>query len=154
MGAGPAAGMPLSDLLVIDLTRARSGPTCVRQLADWGADVIKIEPPPSSGVQATITGGRLGFDFQNLHRNKRSLTLDLKAPEGRQVLLDLAKTADVSSKTSARWSSSGWGSTTRRCARSIRGSSTAASPGSGRAAPTATGPASTRSRRASAASCR
>ena len=95
MGAGPAAGMPLSDLLVIDLTRARSGPTCVRQLADWGADVIKIEPPPSSGVQATITGGRLGFDFQNLHRNKRSLTLDLKAPEGRQVLLDLAKTADV-----------------------------------------------------------
>ena len=95
MGAGPAAGMPLSDLLVIDLTRARSGPTCVRQLADWGADVIKIEPPPSSGVQATITGGRLGFDFQNLHRNKRSLTLDLKPPEGRQVLLDLAKTADV-----------------------------------------------------------
>ena len=95
MGAGPAAGMPLSDLLVIDLTRARSGPTCVRQLADWGADVIKIEPPPSSGVQATITGGRLGFDFQNLHRNKRSLTLDLKAPEGRQVLLDLAKSADV-----------------------------------------------------------
>ena len=95
MGAGPAAGMPLSDLLVIDLTRARSGPTCVRQLADWGADVIKIEPPPSSGVQATITGGRHGFDFQNLHRNKRSLTLDLKAPEGRQLLLDLAKTADV-----------------------------------------------------------
>ena len=95
MGAGPAAGMPLSDLLVIDLTRARSGPTCVRQLADWGADVIKIEPPPSSGVQATITGGRLGFDFQNLHRNKRSLTLDLKPPEGRQVLLDLAKSADV-----------------------------------------------------------
>ncbi|MYA18905.1 MAG: CoA transferase [Chloroflexi bacterium] len=87
--------MPLSDLLVIDLTRARSGPTCVRQLADWGADVIKIEPPPASGVQATITGGRHGFDFQNLHRNKRSLTLDLKAPEGRQVLLDLAKTADV-----------------------------------------------------------
>ena len=95
MGAGPAAGLPLSELLVIDLTRARSGPTCVRQLADWGADVIKIEPPPAAGVQATITGGRHGFDFQNLHRNKRSLTLDLKAPEGRQVLLDLAKTADV-----------------------------------------------------------
>ncbi|MYE45977.1 MAG: CoA transferase [Chloroflexi bacterium] len=87
--------MPLSDLLVIDLTRARSGPTCVRQLADWGADVIKIEPPPASGVQATITGGRHGFDFQNLHRNKRSLTLDLKAPEGREVLLKLAETADV-----------------------------------------------------------
>ena len=95
MGAGPAAGLPLSDLLVIDLTRARSGPTCVRQLADWGADVIKIEPPPASGVRATITGGRHGFDFQNLHRNKRSLTLDLKAPEGRQVLLDLARSADV-----------------------------------------------------------
>ena len=95
MGAGPAPGMPLSELLVIDLTRARSGPTCVRQLADWGADVIKIEPPPASGVQATITGGRHGFDFQNLHRNKRSLTLDLKAPEGREVLLRLAETADV-----------------------------------------------------------
>ena len=95
MGAGPAAGLPLSELLVIDLTRARSGPTCVRQLADWGADVIKVEPPPSSGVQATITGGRHGFDFQNLHRNKRSLTLDLKAPEGREVLLRLAATADV-----------------------------------------------------------
>ncbi len=95
MGAGPAAGLPLSELLVIDLTRARSGPTCVRQLADWGADVIKIEPPPASGVQATITGGRHGFDFQNLHRNKRSLTLDLKAPEGRDVLLKLAETADV-----------------------------------------------------------
>ena len=95
MGAGPAAGLPLSELLVIDLTRARSGPTCVRQLADWGADVIKIEPPPASGVQATITGGRHGFDFQNLHRNKRSLTLDLKAPEGREVLLKLAATADV-----------------------------------------------------------
>ena len=95
MGAGPAPGMPLSELLVIDLTRARSGPTCVRQLADWGADVIKIEPPPASGVQATITGGRHGFDFQNLHRNKRSLTLDLKAPEGREVLLKLAKAADV-----------------------------------------------------------
>ena len=95
MGAGPAPGMPLSDLLAIDLTRARSGPTCVRQLADWGADVIKIEPPPASGVQATITGGRHGFDFQNLHRNKRSLTLDLKAPEGREVLLKLAETADV-----------------------------------------------------------
>ena len=95
MGAGPAAGLPLSELLVIDLTRARSGPTCVRQLADWGADVIKIEPPPASGVQATITGGRHGFDFQNLHRNKRSLTLDLKAPEGRGVLLKLAETADV-----------------------------------------------------------
>ena len=95
MGAGPAAGLPLSELLVIDLTRARSGPTCVRQLADWGADVIKIEPPPASGVQATITGGRHGFDFQNLHRNKRSLTLDLKAPEGREVLLKLAETADV-----------------------------------------------------------
>ncbi len=95
MGAGPAPGMPLSELLVIDLTRARSGPTCVRQLADWGADVIKIEPPPASGVQATITGGRHGFDFQNLHRNKRSLTLDLKASEGREVLLKLAETADV-----------------------------------------------------------
>ena len=95
MGAGPAAGLPLSGLRVIDLTRARSGPACVRQLADWGADVVKVEPPPSAGVAAAITGGRHGYDFQNLHRNKRSLTLNLRDEAGRGVLLDLAREADV-----------------------------------------------------------
>ena len=76
---------------VIDLTRIRSGPTCVRQFADWGADVIKIEPPnDTSGY-----GSRDSADFQNLHRNKRSLTLDLKTTEGREVLGRLVDRADV-----------------------------------------------------------
>lgn len=76
---------------VIDLTRIRSGPTCVRHFADWGADVVKIEPPnDTSGY-----GSRDSADFQNLHRNKRSLTLDLKTPEGREVLGRLVDRADV-----------------------------------------------------------
>ena len=95
MGTGPTAALPLSDLVVIDLTRARSGPTCVRQLADWGADVVKVEAPPASGRESVIGGRRHGYDFQNLHRNKRSLTLDLRTDEGRQILLDLARDADV-----------------------------------------------------------
>ena len=75
----PPASTALSDYLVLDLTRVRSGPTCVRQLADWGADVIKSEAP----IDKTQTGGpRAGPDFQNLHRNKRSLTLNLKSAEG------------------------------------------------------------------------
>jgi formyl-CoA transferase len=86
------AGLPLADLRVIDLTVARAGPTCVRQLADWGADVIRVEPPAAvNPAQET----RHGCDFQNLHRNKRSLALDLKAPGAREVLLRLADTADV-----------------------------------------------------------
>ena len=95
MSAGPAPGLPLSELVVIDLTRARSGPTCVRQLADWGADVVKVEAPSASGRESVIGGGRHGYDFQNLHRNKRSLTLDLRSDEGREVLIDLARNADV-----------------------------------------------------------
>jgi crotonobetainyl-CoA:carnitine CoA-transferase CaiB-like acyl-CoA transferase len=82
----------LDGLLVLDLTRVRSGPTCVRQLADWGADVIKIEAPSDA---AQLGGPREGSDFQNLHRNKRSLTLDLKSDEGRAVFLRLAEKADV-----------------------------------------------------------
>ena len=75
----PPASGALTQFRVLDLTRVRSGPTCVRQLADWGADVIKIEAP----VDGTQMGGpRDGPDFQNLHRNKRSMTLNLKAPEG------------------------------------------------------------------------
>lgn len=86
--------MPLSGLKVLDLTRARSGPTAVRQLADWGADVIKIERPAAAGKE-TLGGDRDGFDFLNLHRNKRSLSLNLKAPEGRDIFLQLATKADV-----------------------------------------------------------
>ena len=86
--------MPLSGLKVLDLCRARAGPTAVRQLADWGAEVVKIERPPV-GEADSLGGDRDGFDFQNLHRNKRSLTLDLKAPRGREIFLELACGADV-----------------------------------------------------------
>ena len=81
----------LSHLRVIDLTRVRAGPTCVKQFADWGADVIKIEMPHAEDM----LGERQGSDFQNLHRNKRSLTLNLKDPRGVEVLKRLAKTADI-----------------------------------------------------------
>ncbi|MBV9824314.1 MAG: CoA transferase, partial [Alphaproteobacteria bacterium] len=85
--------LPLNGFTVIDLTAHRAGPTAVRQLADWGADVIKIEQP-SAGADAT-GARRDGPDFQNLHRNKRSLTLDLKSPEGKKIFFELAKKADV-----------------------------------------------------------
>jgi crotonobetainyl-CoA:carnitine CoA-transferase CaiB-like acyl-CoA transferase len=83
---------PLARFKVIDLTRVRAGPTAVRQLADWGADVIKIEAPEGD---AGLGGERHGPDFQNLHRNKRSLTLNLKTPEGLAVLKRLVAQADV-----------------------------------------------------------
>ncbi len=88
----PPASTALTGLRVLDLTRVRSGPTCVRQFADWGADVIKIEAPVDS---AQIGGPRSGADFQNLHRNKRSLTLNLKSPAGIEAFRRLADTADV-----------------------------------------------------------
>ena len=88
---------PASDILspytVLDLTRVRSGPTCVRQLADWGANVIKIEDPESDKVG--LGGPRSGSDFQNLHRNKRSITLNLKSKAGQEVFHTLARKADV-----------------------------------------------------------
>ncbi len=93
MNARPASSA-LSRFRVIDLTRARSGPACVRQLADWGADVIKIETPPSAGEPRDFAN-RDDPDFLNLHRNKRSLTLNLKAPDGVAVLKRLAASADV-----------------------------------------------------------
>jgi crotonobetainyl-CoA:carnitine CoA-transferase CaiB-like acyl-CoA transferase len=82
----------LSHIKVVDLTRARSGPTCVRQLSEMGAQVIKVEAP---NADDDGTGERHGFDFQNIHPNKRSLTLDLKHPKGHAVLLRLVKDADV-----------------------------------------------------------
>ena len=90
------ASKALSNFRVLDLSRVRSGPTCVRMLADFGADVIRIEPP--RGVdpnEAMFADNRLGGDFQNLNRNKRSLTLNLKTSEGRKVLMRLVETADV-----------------------------------------------------------
>ncbi|MDG1378277.1 MAG: CaiB/BaiF CoA-transferase family protein [Yoonia sp.] len=90
--AAPMASLALKGLRVLDLTRVRSGPTCVRQLADWGADVIKIEAPVDT---AQLGGPRSGADFQNLHRNKRSLTLDLKSDAGAATFRKLADTADI-----------------------------------------------------------
>ncbi|MEX2455630.1 MAG: CoA transferase [Rhodospirillaceae bacterium] len=89
----PRPSQLLSHITVLDLTRARSGPTAVRQLADWGADVIKIEEP--GGADRADLGQRHGPDFQNLHRNKRSMTLDLKSDAGREVFRRMAETADV-----------------------------------------------------------
>jgi len=91
----PRASTALSRFTVLDLTRVRSGPTCVRQLADWGANVIKIESPPQLESGEPPGGPRDGPDFQNLHRNKRSITLNLKSPEGLAVFKRLAKKADV-----------------------------------------------------------
>lgn len=85
---------PLSHITVLDLTIARAGPTAVRLLADWGARVIKVEPPRTVGGRSA-TGGRHGSDEQNLHRNKASLAVDLKSDEGRTVFHELAKNADV-----------------------------------------------------------
>src|SRR5262245_10576021 len=91
----PAASTALDDLTVLDLTRVRAGPTCVRQLADWGAKVIKIELPESAEAGEGMGGPREGSDFQNLHRNKRSITLDLKKPDGLAVFRRLVEKADV-----------------------------------------------------------
>jgi formyl-CoA transferase len=89
----PRASKALARFTVLDLTRVRSGPTCVRQLADWGANVIKIESPP--GLEEPMGGPREGSDFQNLHRNKRSMTLNLKTPEGLAAFKRMVKKADV-----------------------------------------------------------
>jgi crotonobetainyl-CoA:carnitine CoA-transferase CaiB-like acyl-CoA transferase len=92
----PRGSRALQRFMVLDLTRVRSGPTCVRQLADWGANVIKIETPPAAEAPGEAMGGpREGPDFQNLHRNKRSMTLNLKSPEGLAVLKRMVKKADV-----------------------------------------------------------
>jgi formyl-CoA transferase len=88
------AKLPLEHITVLDLTLHRAGPTCARQFADWGAKVIKIEVP--GGPKGEATGAnRLGPDYQNLHRNKLNMTINLKSEEGRAIFLDLAKTADV-----------------------------------------------------------
>ena len=89
------ASSALSRFRVLDLSRVRAGPTCVKQLADFGADVIKIESPPGVDANEGMGGPREGPDFQNLHRNKRSMTLNLKLPEGREVFARLVKNADV-----------------------------------------------------------
>jgi crotonobetainyl-CoA:carnitine CoA-transferase CaiB-like acyl-CoA transferase len=84
--------LPLAGLRVLDLTLARAGPTCVRHLADWGADIIRVEPP---GQGDGLGGARDGFDQVNLHRNKRGLSIDLKNPAGLAAFLKVAATADI-----------------------------------------------------------
>ena len=88
--------LPLARYKVLDLTQARAGPTASRVLADWGAEVVYVEPPMGTGKNRVgLTGQRDGFDFQNLHRNKRSLTIDLKHAEGHALFMRLAEGADV-----------------------------------------------------------
>ena len=86
-----SASPALAGIRILDLTRVRAGPSCVRQFADFGADVIKIE----NTTLEDMGGPRDGPDFQNLHRNKRSITLDLKSPQGKDIFMRLVKTADV-----------------------------------------------------------
>jgi crotonobetainyl-CoA:carnitine CoA-transferase CaiB-like acyl-CoA transferase len=90
---GTEAHLPFTGVVLLDLTLARAGPTCVRHFADWGADVIRIEPPAALGED--VIGRRHGSDFQNLHRNKRAIRLDLKSKEGHAVFLRLVERADV-----------------------------------------------------------
>src|SRR5215831_5592372 len=88
----PVSDRALSHIKVVDLCRARSGPTCVRQLSEMGAQVIKVEALESDDDG---TGVRHDFDFQNIHPNKRSITLNLKSPQGKEILLKLVEDADV-----------------------------------------------------------
>src|SRR5512144_2086157 len=88
------ASQALARFRVIDMTQVRAGPTAARQLADWGADVIQVQMPESMRGDDTL-GGQDGSDYQYTHRNKRSITLNLKEPEGIKVLKKLVETADV-----------------------------------------------------------
>src|SRR5688500_19262367 len=90
-----AGSSALNRFRILDLSRVRAGPSCVRQFADFGADVIKIESPPGVDPNENMGGPRHGPDMQNLHRNKRAMTLNLKLPESKCVLERLVKTADV-----------------------------------------------------------
>ena len=92
----PDLKLPFSGVKVLDLTHARAGPTAVRLLSDWGADTIKIEQPAATSTdKGSILGARNGFDLQNLHRNKKSLTINLKSSEGKRIFFDLVKRSDV-----------------------------------------------------------
>src|SRR5712675_963848 len=90
-----ASSLALNRFRILDLSRVRAGPSCVRQFSDFGADVIKIESPPGTDPNESMGGPRHGPDMQNLHRNKRAMTLNLKLPEAKEVFMRLVKTADV-----------------------------------------------------------
>lgn len=90
------ASQALARFRVLDLSRVRAGPNCVRMLTDFGADVIRIEPPPGVDPnEAMFAANRRGGDFQNINRNKRSMTLNLKKPGALDILMRLVKDADV-----------------------------------------------------------
>ena len=91
----PNASSALARFTVLDLTRVRAGPTAVRQLADWGANVVKVELPEHLDVGEALGDARHGPDFQNLHRNKRAMTLNLKDQKGLEVFRRLVEKADV-----------------------------------------------------------
>jgi crotonobetainyl-CoA:carnitine CoA-transferase CaiB-like acyl-CoA transferase len=91
----PRASQALTRFTVLDLTRVRAGPTCVRQLADWGANVVKIDALLEEAGGEQLGGPRHGSDFQNLHRNKRAIALNLKKPGGLEVFRRLVEKADV-----------------------------------------------------------
>jgi formyl-CoA transferase len=87
--------LPLARFKVLELTLARAGPTAARHLADWGADVLRVEPPMALSNAEDYTGRRFGPDRLNLHRNKKSLTLNLKTPEGKAIFMKLVEKSDV-----------------------------------------------------------
>jgi crotonobetainyl-CoA:carnitine CoA-transferase CaiB-like acyl-CoA transferase len=145
--APPGGHLPLADLRVLDLTVARAGPTCVRQLADWGADVVRVEPF-AAGPEGPVGQHRHGSDFQNLHRNKRSLGLDLKAPGAGEVLMRLVDGADVLVENMRPPVKARLGFDYATVHAAIPGSCTGRSRASARTGPTPSGAASTRSLRA------
>src|ERR1700745_2948601 len=91
----PRASQALSRFTVLDLTRVRPGPTCVRQLADWGANGIRVDALLEDAGGEQPGGPRQGSDFQNLHRNKRAMALNLKKPEGLTVFRRMVEKADA-----------------------------------------------------------
>jgi len=93
--SAPQASSALSRFTVLDLTRVRAGPTAVRQLADWGANVVKLEAPTDVPDDEQLGGARHGGDFQNLHRNKRAMTIDLKSEAGKKAFYRMVEKADV-----------------------------------------------------------
>jgi len=135
------ASKALSKYKVLDLTRARAGPTAARQLADWGAQVIKIEMPESDLAPDFMD--RHSPDFQNLHRNKRSMTLNLKSPEGLDIFKQLARHADVIVENYRPDVKHRLGIDYGPSTQSIRASFMAAFPGSARTGRMRTAPAST-----------
>ena len=95
--APPVRKGPLSRFTILDATRVRAGPSAVRTFADLGARVIKLEIPPGAPGGDDMIGGRdhNRADYENLHRNKESLTLNMKEPEGLEILHALVRQADV-----------------------------------------------------------